>query len=82
MPDQISVDELRANLSREWPAMAARISWAVPYLYRMRDRLYDDLCRRVAPFDLLPADLDVLMALRVQAPSRELTPTVLYRSLS
>jgi DNA-binding MarR family transcriptional regulator len=80
-PQRIEVAQLRASLREQWPQMAAEVAWAVPYLYRLRDRLYDDLCRRLAPFGWLPADLDLLLALRTQPPPRQLTPTQLYRSL-
>ncbi len=81
MDPRINIEKLRENLYREWPQMGDRIIWAAPYLYRARDILYDDLCRRLAPLKLLPAEVDVLLALRVQPEPRELTPTVLYRSL-
>ena len=81
MADRIQVADLLASLQREWPEMAARVQPAVPYLYRARDQLFDDLGRRLVPQGLRPADLDVLVALRTRPPPRELTPTVLYRSL-
>ncbi len=81
MVDCINVMGLQAGLRREWPEMAARVYWAVPNLYWVRDRLYDDLCRRLGSLDLLPAEVDILLALRVQPTPRELTPTVLYQSL-
>ena len=81
MTERIQVVDLLSSLQREWPEMGRRVQPAVPYLYRARDQLFDDLVRRLAPEGLLPADLDVLVALRTQPPPRELTPTVLYRSL-
>lgn len=51
------------------------------YLYRARDQLYLDLTRVLQPWGLLPADLDVLGALRTQPHPWQLTPTELYRSL-
>lgn len=51
------------------------------YLYRARDQLYLDLTRVLQPSGLLPADLDVLGALRAQPHPWQLTPTELYRSL-
>jgi len=53
----------------------------VLYLYRARDQLYQDLTGVLDPWGLLPADLDVLGALRTQPPPWQLTPTELYRSL-
>jgi len=79
--ERIRVDRLLASVEREWPEVAAGLNPAVPYLYRARDIAFDDLCRRLAPFGMRPADLDVLAALRTRPAPRELTPTVLYRSL-
>jgi DNA-binding MarR family transcriptional regulator len=81
LSERIRVADLLASLAREWPAVAARVHLAVPYLYRARDQLFDDVCERLAPYGLRPADVDVLAALRTRPPPRQLTPTVLYRSL-
>jgi len=69
------------RVRRNWPEAAAGLRPAVLYLYRARDQLYMDLTRVLDPRGLLPADLDVLGALRTQPPPWELTPTELYRSL-
>ena len=81
MTKRLTVPNLLADLARHWPEAAGRVQPGVLLLYRARDQLYDDLARVIEPFGLLPADLDVLVALRTRPPPRELTPTVLYRSL-
>lgn len=78
---RLPVGRLLDSLQREWPAAGKVVQPATLLLYRARDRLFDDLTDTLAPFGLLPADLDVLVALRTQPPPRQLTPTVLYRSL-
>lgn len=81
MTGKTSISQILEGLASEWPEAARRVHPAVLWLYRARDHLYDDLAAVLAPFDLLPADFDVLAALRTQPPPRTLTPTVLYRSL-
>lgn len=61
--------------------MADRIQPSAPLLYRARDLLLADLEKVLADYALLSADLDVLVALRICPPPRQLTPTELYRSL-
>lgn len=73
--------ELFDRIAAHWPQQAGRIKPAVILLYRVRDMLLDDLERVLAPHGMLPADLDVLAALRLCPPPRQLTPTELYRSL-
>ncbi len=75
------VSELLASIERNWPEAADRLRPAVLYLYRARDQLFKDLAETLGSTGLLPADLDVLGALRGQPPPHELTPTELYRSL-
>jgi DNA-binding MarR family transcriptional regulator len=81
LTERLTVSDLLASLARYWPQAAGRVQAAVLLLYRARDLLYDDLAKVIGPFGLLPADLDLLVALRTQPPPRALTPTVLYRSL-
>lgn len=76
-----SISQMLQGLASEWPEAARRVHPVVLWLYRARDQLYDDLAAVLAPFDLLPADFDVLAALRTQPHPHTLTPTVLYRSL-
>jgi DNA-binding MarR family transcriptional regulator len=73
--------ELLASVETNWPEAAQQLRPVVLYLYRARDQLFQDLVETLAPLGLLPADLDVLGALRVRPPPHELTPTELYRSL-
>jgi len=75
------LSELLANIERNWPEAAHQLRPPVLYLYRARDQLFQDLVETLAPLGLLPADLDVLGALRVRPPPHEVTPTELYRSL-
>jgi DNA-binding MarR family transcriptional regulator len=79
--ERIDVRQFLASLQRNWPSAAAQVEPAVLLLYRARDRLFDDLTDTLKPHALRPADLDVLVALRTQPAPRQLTPTVLYRSL-
>ncbi len=78
---RLSLMALMATLSRNWPEMAAGMSPAVLAIYRAQEYLFDDLRSCLGPFDLQPAELDVLAALRSQGAPYQLTPTVLYRSL-
>jgi DNA-binding MarR family transcriptional regulator len=79
--ERIDVRQFIASLQRNWPSAAAQVEPAVLLLYRARDRLFDDLGETLKPHGLRPADLDLLVALRTQPLPRQLTPTVLYRSL-
>ena len=81
MPQLLPVSGLLARIERNWPEMAQQLLPAVPYLYRARDLLFEDLQDSLEPAGLLPADLDVLAALRVQPEPHELTPTALYQAL-
>jgi DNA-binding MarR family transcriptional regulator len=81
VPRRASVHDFLEGLSRNWPEVAERISPGVLHIYRAQEYLFSDLCASLEPYGLQPAEFDVLAALRVQAPPRQLTPTVLYRSL-
>ena len=81
MARRASVHEFLDGLSRNWPEVAARISPGVLHIYRAQEYLFADLCECLKPYGLQPAEFDVLAALRAQEPPRQLTPTVLYRSL-
>jgi DNA-binding MarR family transcriptional regulator len=76
-----SVQTLHAHLEANWPEQAGRIRPQAILLYRARDLLLDDLAQVLAPYDMQPADLDVLAALRIRALPHQLTPTELYRAL-
>lgn len=78
---RLSIVRRVASLPDDWPEIAERIRPAALYLYRLRDHLYEDLERVLQPYDLRPADMDVLASLRTSPPPHELTPTALYRSL-
>jgi DNA-binding MarR family transcriptional regulator len=78
---RLSLTDLMAGLSSNWPEMAARLSLAILAIYRAQEYLFDDLQQCLVPFGLQPAELDVLVALRSQGGPHQLTPTVLYRSL-
>lgn len=78
---QKPVIELLTNLVTHWPEMADRIQPPAILLYRARDLLLADLERVLETYAMRPADLDVLVALRVSPEPRQLTPTELYRSL-
>jgi DNA-binding MarR family transcriptional regulator len=69
------------RVRRNWPEAATGLQPVVLYLYRARDQLYMDLEGVLDPWGLLPADLDVLGALRIQPPPWQMTPTDLYQSL-
>lgn len=81
MDNRLPVSQLLDRIRRYWPEAAAGLQAGVFYLYRARDELYLDLTRVLQPWGLLPADLDVLGALRTQPHPWQLTPTELYRSL-
>jgi DNA-binding MarR family transcriptional regulator len=75
------IAELLALGHQHWPEQAQRINPSALLLYRARDLLLADLEAVLKPFGMLPADLDVLVALRIRSVPRQLTPTELYRSL-
>ena len=81
MDNKLPVSRLLERVRRYWPELSAGLQPGVLYLYRARDQLYLDLTVVLEPWGLLPADLDVLGALRTQARPWQLTPTELYRSL-
>jgi len=80
-PHPSPLAELFELAAANWPDMAGHIRPPALLLYRARDRMLDDLERVLAPYDMRPADLDVLAALRVRPAPRQLTPTELYRAL-
>jgi len=79
--NRLPVSQLLDRVRRYWPELAGRLAPGILYLYRARDQLYLDLTDVLEPWGLLPADLDVLGALRTQPHPWQLTPTELYRSL-
>ena len=81
MGNKLPVSQLLDRVRRFWPELAGGLEPGVLYLYRARDQLYLDLTDVLEPWGLLPADLDVLGALRTQPHPWQLTPTELYRSL-
>lgn len=78
---QTSVLELFQRLATNWPEVAGQVQPPAVLIYRARDLLLTDLEWVLAEFGMRPADLDVLVALRITPPPRQLTPTELYRSL-
>lgn len=81
MSNSQSVSDILNNVADHWPEAARELRPTVFYLYRARDQLFQSLVDTLAPHGLLPADLDLLGALRVCPPPHEMTPTELYRSL-
>jgi len=81
LDNRLPISQLLDRVRRHWPEAASGLEPGVLYLYRARDQLYRDLTRVLEPWELLPADLDVLGALRTQPGPWRLTPTELYRSL-
>lgn len=75
------VTELFERFARHWPEQSNQIKPQVLLLYRARDLLLSDLENVLSPHGMRPADLDVLVALRIRPMPRQLTPTELYRSL-
>ncbi len=78
---QKPVLELLQRLAANWPEMADRIQPSAVLLYRARDLLLTNLEQVLADHSMRPADLDVLVALRICPCPRQLTPTELCRSL-
>lgn len=78
---QSPIADLFERVDAHWPDLAAVIKPSVILLYRARDLLFQDLESELRQFGMLPADLDVLVALRTRPAPRQLTPTELCRSL-
>lgn len=78
---RISIEELRQQQQRNWPEMFRACSPALLRFIRLNDMLMRESGQSLLPSRLMPAEFDVLAALRRQPPPHSVSPTELCHAL-